>query len=70
MARRTTRTTVMRVIVATMIEQRDGEVDAPASRKNLSVFGCFKAFQDFSKCIVNVLIIAVITAINHHGHLQ
>ena len=35
LARRTTRTTVTRVIVATMIEQRDGDVEAPASRKNL-----------------------------------
>ena len=35
LARSTTRTTVTRVIVATMIEQRDGEVEAPASRKNL-----------------------------------
>ena len=26
-----------RVIVATMIEQRDGDVDAPAIRKNLSL---------------------------------
>ena len=37
LARRTTRTTVTRVIAATMIEQRDGEVDAPARRKNLGI---------------------------------
>ena len=35
LARRTTRTTVTRVIVATIIEQREGDVDAPAIRKNL-----------------------------------
>ena len=35
MARSTTRTTVTRVMVATIIEQREGEVEAPASWKNL-----------------------------------
>ena len=35
LARSTTRTTVTRVMVATIIEQREGEVEAPASWKNL-----------------------------------
>ena len=37
LAKSTTRTTVTRVIAATMIEQMEGEVDAPARRKNLKI---------------------------------